>query len=65
MKRIYLSQTNKKICGVCGGIGETLDIDPTLIRMIFILIAFVTAIFPAIFAYLITAWFIIPKKPIK
>ena len=36
MKRVYLSNTEKKIAGVCGGFAETLDIDPTLIRLLFI-----------------------------
>ncbi|MCK5285962.1 MAG: PspC domain-containing protein [Candidatus Pacebacteria bacterium] len=62
MKKIYLSKRNKKIYGVCGGIGEAFDIDPVLIRMVFILIAVMTAILPAVIAYLITAWYIIPKK---
>ena len=33
-KRLYKSSRNKKICGVCGGIAEYLNIDPTVIRLI-------------------------------
>jgi subtilisin family serine protease len=33
MKRLHVSETNKKILGVCGGIAETYDIDPTLVRL--------------------------------
>lgn len=33
-KRLYKSSRNKKICGVCGGIAEYLNIDPTIIRLI-------------------------------
>ncbi len=62
MKRFYLSQKDKKIGGVCGGIGETLDIDPTLIRLGFIFTALATAIVPVIVTYIV-AWMIIPKKP--
>lgn len=62
MKKIYLSRTNKKIYGVCGGIGEAYDVDPVLIRAIFVLVAAMTAFFPAFIAYLLTAWFIIPSK---
>lgn len=36
MKRLYRSRTNKVIMGVCGGIGEHLEIDPVIIRIIFI-----------------------------
>lgn len=62
MKKIYLSKTNKKIYGVCGGIGEAYNMDPVLIRVIFVLAAAMTAFFPAFTAYLIMAWFIIPTK---
>ncbi|MFR6562672.1 MAG: PspC domain-containing protein [Eubacterium ventriosum] len=33
-KRLYKSSRNKKICGVCGGIAEYLNMDPTVIRLI-------------------------------
>ena len=36
MKTIRKSQENKKICGVCGGIGEYLNVDPTLIRLLWV-----------------------------
>ena len=32
-KKLYRSHVNKKVCGVCGGIGEYFDIDPTLVRI--------------------------------
>ena len=62
MKKIYLSSRDKKIAGVLGGIGETLNVDPTLIRLIYVLIALATAIVPAIIAYFI-AWLVIPEEP--
>ena len=36
MKQLYKSSTNKKIAGVCGGIGEYFGIDPTLVRLGFV-----------------------------
>lgn len=33
-KRLYKSRTNRILCGVCGGIGEYFNIDPTIIRLI-------------------------------
>lgn len=36
-KRIMRSRTNRMICGVCGGIGEYLNMDPTLVRLIWAL----------------------------
>lgn len=38
-KRLYKSQVNRKICGVCGGVGEYFNIDPTLVRVIWALFA--------------------------
>lgn len=37
-RKLVRSQTNSRIAGVCGGLGEYLDVDPTLIRLIFILL---------------------------
>ena len=39
MKKLCKSNTNRKICGVCGGIAEYLNADPTLIRLTFVLIS--------------------------
>lgn len=61
MRKLHLSNKDSKIFGVCGGIGETYDVDPTLIRLGMIFLCFVTAIVPVILTYLI-AWAIIPKK---
>lgn len=60
MKRLHLSKTDKKIFGVCGGIGETYDIDPTLIRLIVVFLCFATAIIPIAATYII-AWLIMPS----
>ena len=38
--RIHKSATDKKICGVCGGIAEWLGVDPTIIRIAWALLAF-------------------------
>ena len=59
MKKLYRSRTNKKIAGVCGGIGEITDTDPTVIRLIVIVMAFATCFFPFFIGYLI-AWWIVP-----
>lgn len=60
MKRLHLSTTDSKILGVCGGIGETYDIDPTLVRLIVVFLCFITAIIPVAATYII-AWAIMPK----
>ena len=59
MKRMKKKKNDKKIFGVCGGIGETYDIDPTLIRLVVVFLCFATAIVPVAATYLI-AWLIMP-----
>lgn len=61
MKKLHLSRQDRKVFGVCGGIGETYDIDPTLIRLIVVFLCFATAIVPVVLTY-IAAWFIMPKE---
>ena len=61
MKRLYLSSTDKKRAGVCGGIAEYLDIDPTIVRLLTVLLALITAVVPFCMAYVI-AWIIVPRK---
>lgn len=61
IKKLHLSDTDKKIAGVCGGIGETFDVDSTIVRLLFIFIALVTAILPSILTYIV-AWLIIPSE---
>jgi phage shock protein C len=60
MKRLHLSKTDKKIFGVCGGIAETYDIDPSLVRVAAIFLCLVTAIVPFLITY-IAARFIFPE----
>ena len=60
MKRIYRSQEDRKIAGVLGGLGELFDIDPTLLRLLFVFIGLATGIIPLAVAYLV-GWIIIPK----
>jgi len=62
MRKLYLSRKYNKIFGVCGGIGQTYDIDPTLVRLVVVFLCFATAILPVVLTYL-TAWIIVPEKP--
>jgi phage shock protein C len=62
MKKLYLSKKDKMLAGICAGIGEMLDIDPTIIRLAFVFIGIATAIFPLVIAYII-GWIIIPEHP--
>lgn len=60
-KKLYRSRFNKKICGVCGGIAEYFGIDPTVVRVIWVILAFLPAL-PMIIIYIILA-FVIPENP--
>lgn len=62
-KKLYLSETDKKIAGVCGGIGEYFDIDSTLVRLGFVFLLLPTAFIGGIIAYFLAAA-IIPKRPV-
>lgn len=59
MKKLYRSESNRMIAGVCGGIAEYFDIDPTLVRLGFVL--FCLAGGSGVPVYLIAA-IVIPKK---
>jgi len=61
-KQLFRSATNKKIAGICGGVGEMMNVDPTIIRLVTIVLGLVTGIIPFIIAYII-AWWIVPEKP--
>jgi phage shock protein C len=62
MKKLYRSNTNKVFAGVLGGIGEYLEVDPVVVRIIFLILTCFTAFFPGILFYIV-ALFVIPKKP--
>jgi phage shock protein PspC (stress-responsive transcriptional regulator) len=60
MKKLYRSINNKILGGVCGGIGEYFDVDPTIVRLLWILFIFAGG--SGIIAYIV-AWLIVPKQP--
>ncbi len=58
MKKLYRSQTDRKIAGICGGLGEIYGLDSNLIRIAFVFLALITHIIPLVVTYLI-AWLIL------
>ena len=52
-KRLYKSSTDKKVCGVCGGIANYFDVDPTVIRLIWVIFTLVGG--SGLTAYIIAA----------
>ncbi len=61
IKRIYRSTTDKKISGLCGGIAKFVNVDPTIIRLVAVFIAFFSLGW-FIFFYLI-GWLLVPEEP--
>ncbi|WP_101877850.1 PspC domain-containing protein [Lachnoclostridium edouardi] len=57
-KRLYRSERNRMLAGVCGGIGEYFNIDPTIIRLVWVVLSVGG---PGLIAYVI-AMIIIPKE---
>lgn len=62
MKRLYRSRDERMIGGVAGGIAEYFEVDPTLVRIIFVLLL-LPGFFPGILLYMIL-WAIIPPEPV-
>ncbi len=59
MKRLYRKADSKKIAGVCSGLGEYFNVDPTLVRIIFLLVTFFWGF--GVLVYLV-CWMAMPSK---
>jgi phage shock protein C len=60
MKRLYRSKKESMLGGICGGLAEYIDVDPSIIRLVFV-VMLVFSMGLAILVY-IAAWFIIPES---
>jgi phage shock protein C len=63
MKQLYRSRTNKIFAGILGGIGDLANIDPTILRLIYLMITVFTGFVPGLLVYVV-AIFIVPKQPV-
>jgi len=59
MKRLYKIENGKMVCGVCGGIAEYFNIDPSLVRIGWVLLTFAAG--TGLLAYIVAA-IILPEK---
>lgn len=59
-RRLTRSMTNKVIAGVCGGFANFLNVDPTLVRVVFVFLV-LAGFFPGFLAYIIS-WIVIPAE---
>src|ERR1700680_789301 len=62
-KQLTLSATDKKVAGVCGGLAEYLDVDPPIVRLIWVALSVVPGGFVGGALAYFLAWVIIPKAP--
>ena len=60
-KKLYRSRNDRWIAGVCGGIGEYLEIDPNVIRVIWTIVTALTGFLPGIAIYILL-WIILPQR---
>jgi len=61
MERLYRSSTQRMLSGVCGGLGEYFNIDPTLVRIVYILVTIATGVLLGIGLYIVL-WLIVPSE---
>ena len=61
-KKLYRSNTNKTVAGICGGLGEYFEMDPVVIRLFWLLATVFSGVFPGVLAYLL-AVLMVPKRP--
>ena len=61
-KRIYRSRSDRMVAGVLGGWAQYLGLDPSLVRLAFVLLVILTGFFPGVFFYLVMA-IVIPREP--
>lgn len=57
---LYRSRRHKMIAGVCGGLAEWLGWDPTLTRVLYVIVSILSAAFPGLLAYVIL-WIVMPQ----
>lgn len=61
-ERLYRSQRERVISGVCGGLGERFDVDPTIVRVAWVLLGILTGVFPFILLYFVLV-IAVPEEP--
>ena len=60
-KKLYRSKNDRMVAGIVGGFGDYLSVDSTVLRVLFLLLLFITGVFPLILFYIV-AIFIIPNE---
>jgi phage shock protein PspC (stress-responsive transcriptional regulator) len=61
MKKFRKSKENVVLTGILGGVGEYFEMDPVVIRLLFLFFVFLTGFFPGVFFYIVAA-LLLPEK---
>ena len=62
-KKLYRSRDHRVLMGLCGGVAQYFEVDPILVRLIYMVITVLTGVFPGILAYLLGV-LIVPLEPV-
>jgi phage shock protein C len=57
--------TDRMIAGVCGGLAEYFGMDPTMMRVLYVLISLVSAAFPGLIAYIVLMFVMPPPEEVR
>ena len=60
---LHRSLTKRIVAGVCGGLAEWLGWDPTLVRVLYVLVSILSAAFPGILVYIVL-WILMPESDV-
>jgi len=63
-RRLTRSNRDKMIAGVCGGLAEYFNMDPTLMRVLYVLVSILSAAFPGVLAYIILMFLMPPPEEV-
>jgi phage shock protein C len=61
-KKLIRSRSDRKIAGVCAGMGRYLDLDATLVRLVWVLVTLMGGVLPGVVVYVL-AWIVVPEEP--
>jgi len=66
VRRLYRSRKHRMLGGVCGGLGHYFHVDPTLVRLIFVVFALIFLLpFPFVIVAYLLMWLLIPNEPVE
>jgi phage shock protein C len=60
-EKLYRSRTNRQVAGVCGGLGQRFNVDSTLVRVLFLVLAILGG--AGVLLY-VAMWIIVPQEPV-